>query len=102
MAKLQQVGNQLIITNVQNQDSGRYRCRCITDEGEVYTSVYELTIDNLPSHSEIRPPKVEHAEVGSNVVLRCNADRYPAIFQWTRQHGQFAAGQNLESVSHCQ
>lgn len=96
---MQQVGNQLIISNAQSHDSGSYRCRCITDEGHVYTSVYELTIDSPPPHSETRPPKVEHAEVGSNVVLRCNADRYPATFQWTRQHGQFAVGQNLESVS---
>lgn len=99
MPVLQQEGNQLIITNAQSQDSGRYTCKCITDEGQQYTSEYELNIEDAPARNEIRPPKVEHAEVASTVVLRCNSDRYPTKYHWSRQHGKFATGQNITSVS---
>lgn len=89
----------MVITNAQSQDSGLYSCICYTDEGQQYATEYELNIEEAPARNEIMPPpKVEHADVGSNVVLRCNADRYPAKFYWTRQHGNFAAGQEVTSV----
>ncbi|KAJ6634940.1 Basement membrane-specific heparan sulfate proteoglycan core protein, partial [Pseudolycoriella hygida] len=92
-----QQGNQLVITNAQTQDSGLYSCICYTDEGQQYTTEYELNIEAAPANKEMRPPKVEHADVGSTVVLRCNADRYPAKFYWSRQHGTFAPGQDVSS-----
>jgi hypothetical protein len=33
------------------------------------------------------------------VVLRCNSDKYPSTFLWSRQHGVFQPDQNLTSVS---
>lgn len=95
---LQQQDNKLIITNAQTQDSGLYTCICYTDEGQQYSTEYELNIEEAPARKEMRPPKVEHADVGSTVVLRCNADRYPAKFYWSRQHGNFAPGQDITSV----
>lgn len=89
----------MVITNAQTQDSGSYSCICYTEEGQQYATEYELNIEEAPARKEMRPPKVEHADVGSTVVLRCNADRYPAKFSWTRQHGNFASGQDVTSVS---
>lgn len=40
-------------------------------------------------------PKVEYAEVGSSVNLKCDSDHYPATFLWTRLHGSFQADQNI-------
>lgn len=97
MFPFQQQGNKLVITNAQAQDSGLYSCICYTDEGQQYATEYELNIEEAPARNQM-PPKVEHADVGSTVVLRCNADRYPAKFYWTRQHGNFAAGQDVTSV----
>ncbi|XP_037037177.1 basement membrane-specific heparan sulfate proteoglycan core protein isoform X11 [Bradysia coprophila] len=92
-----QQGNKLQITNAQTQDSGLYSCICYTEEGQQYATEYELNIEEAPARKEMRPPKVEHADVGSTVVLRCNADRYPARFYWSRQHGNFAPGQDISS-----
>lgn len=65
----------------------------------MYATEYELNVEEQPpAKNEIRPPKVEHADVGSTVVLRCNSQKYPARFQWTRQHGHFASGQITTNV----
>lgn len=89
----------MIISNAQRQDSGRYTCKCVTDAGQQYMSEYELNIEDEPARNEVRPPKVEYAEVGSAVVLRCNADRNANHYHWSRQHGKFAPGQNVTGVS---
>lgn len=44
------------------------------------------------------PPKVEHAEVRSTVVLRCNSDLYPATFHWSKEQGTLSAEQDISSV----
>lgn len=54
----------------------------------MYMSEYELVVDEPPP--VIITPRVEHAEVGSNVVLKCNAQKPGASLMWTRQHGTFA------------
>lgn len=51
-----------------------------------------------PMNLEKRPPKVEHAEVRSTVVLRCNADHYPATFHWSKEQGTINPDQDITSV----
>jgi hypothetical protein len=77
----------LVISNAQKHDTGKYSCVCYTDEGQVYMSEYELNVEDKPA--EVVTPKVEHAEVGATVVLRCNAQRHSATYSWSRQHGTF-------------
>lgn len=87
-----------MINNVQKEDSGKYSCVCYTDEGQVYMSEYELNVEDAPPElTKMRPPKVEHAEVGSTVVLRCNSQRHPATYMWSRHHGSFSVEQNVSS-----
>lgn len=89
----------------------------------MYSAEYELNVDgeqsiinhqasarvtdhfrfiNLSSESpmslEKLPPKVEHAEVRSTVVLRCNSDLYPATFHWSKEQGTLSAEQDISSV----
>lgn len=94
----QQAGNQLYISNVQPADSGRYVCVCYTYDGQQYESEYILNVEDEPARAEIKPPRIEHAEAGSTVVLHCNPERYANRYQWNRQHGQFAPGQITNSV----
>ena len=84
-----QNGNRLSITNVKSDDAGTYTCLCRTDDGQEYMSDYELNIEATPPGKQTRPPKVEYADVGSTVILKCNSDRYPSTFLWSRQHGTF-------------
>lgn len=63
----------------------------------MYVSDYELNIEDSPAKHTNRPPKVEHAEIGSRVLLRCNSHGYPSTFVWTRQNGNFHVDQNLTS-----
>jgi hypothetical protein len=95
---LQQIGNRLMISNVNTKDSGKYSCVCVTDDQQLYVSDYELNIESVPAVDNYKRPKVEHAEVGSTVVLRCNSDKQPSTFQWSRQHGIFQPDQNQTSV----
>lgn len=89
-----------MISNVQLHDAGRYICVCHTDDGQNFLSEYELNVEEEPVKNEIRPANVEHAEVGSNITLKCNSDRHPRRYHWSRQHGQFSPGQDIASVSH--
>ncbi|KAG5681002.1 hypothetical protein PVAND_010471 [Polypedilum vanderplanki] len=91
----EQYGNRLIINNAQRDDSGKYNCVCYGEDGQVYMSEYELVVEDKPA--ELVPPKVEHAEIGSNVVLRCNSKLPSATHVWTRQHGTFGADVNTNS-----
>lgn len=84
----QQHGNRLRVNNAQKHDSGKYSCICYTDEGQVYMSEYELNVEDKPA--ETRTPKVEHAEVGATVLLRCNSHRPSTTYTWSRQHGSFS------------
>lgn len=95
----QQQGNQLIITNAQNFDAGRYICVCQTPNGEQYESEYVLTVENPPVKNEVRPAQIEYAEVGTNAVLRCNPDRYTTKYHWSRQQGHFAPEAEISNVS---
>ncbi|KAL7036766.1 hypothetical protein ACKWTF_008935 [Chironomus riparius] len=83
----EQYGNRLIITNAQNDNSGRYNCVCYTTEGQAYLSEYELVVEEPPAKHIT--PRVEHAEVGASVVLRCDSQRSPSTYLWTKQHGSF-------------
>ena len=78
----------MIVNNAQKHDSGKYSCVCHTDEGQVYMSEFELNVEDKPA--EHVTPKVEHAEVGATVVLRCNSQKHPATYSWSRQHGTFS------------
>ena len=97
---IQQQGNRLIISNANYQDNGRYICICHSENGQQYTAAYDLNIENEPaSQHAVLTPKTEHAEIGSEIRLSCNSDRYPARFEWTRTHGKFSPGQEINSVS---
>lgn len=89
--------------NLQEGDGGKYTCFSYTHEGQVYSSELELTVeDSPPAHHKIKPSKVEHAEVGATVVLKCNSQRSPASYSWSRQHGYFGADVITNSVSECE
>lgn len=96
---MQQQGIQLIITNAKQSDAGRYICVCQTSDGQEFESEYELNVEIPPARNEIKPPQVEHAEAGSNVVLNCDSDRYANRYHWSRQQGYFAAGTEISNVS---
>lgn len=97
--ELQQQGNQLVITNAQNNDAGRYICVCQTPTGQEYESEYLLNIEVPPVRNEVKPAQVEYAEVGTSVVLHCNPDRYTTKYHWSRQQGHFSPGSDIGSVS---
>lgn len=96
---LKQQGNQLIITNAQSTDAGRYICECTTVDGQAFESEYELNVEIPPARNEIKPAQIEHAEAGSNVVLNCNPGRFANKYHWSRQQGHFAAGTDITSVN---
>lgn len=77
-----------MIHSAQKHDTGKYSCVCHTAEGQVYMSEYELNVEEKPAQQVT--PKVEHAEVGATVVLRCNAQKHSATYSWSRQHGSFS------------
>lgn len=95
----QQQGIQLIITNAQSSDAGRYICVCVAEDGQEFESEYELNVETPPARNEIKPPQIEHAEAGSTVVLNCNPGQYANRYHWSRQQGHFAAGTDISSVS---
>lgn len=84
---------------MQHFDSGKYICVCYTNDGQQFESEYQLNVEDEPARNEIRPSRIEHAEAGSTVVLHCNPERYATRFHWSRQHGHFAPGQDIYSVS---
>ncbi|KAM7349812.1 terribly reduced optic lobes isoform 24-T24 [Cochliomyia hominivorax] len=92
---LQQIGNRLIITHVTPNDAGRYVCKCKTDEGDLYTTSYELDIE--ASVHEWKHPKIVHADVGSRAQLSCNAENaYEGPgYRWSRQYGQMQMGTDI-------
>lgn len=93
-----QDNSRLIIENVQLQNQGTYVCKCEND-GQVYQQEYELNVES-DNNVELLKPKVEYADVGSNVVLKCNSDRgYSTRYQWTRPIGQLPEGQDYTYVS---
>lgn len=96
---MQQQGIQLVITNAQQSDAGRYICVCRTNDGQEFESEYELNVEIPPARNEIKPPQIEHAEAGSNVVLNCNPGRYANRYHWSRQQGHFAASTDISNVS---
>ncbi|XP_070067065.1 basement membrane-specific heparan sulfate proteoglycan core protein isoform X29 [Drosophila virilis] len=95
-ANVQQVGNRLVIAQVTAADAGNYVCKCRTDDGDLYTTSYELAIEEQPH--ELRRPKIVHAQVGDRAQLNCDADesRQPT-YRWTRQYGQLQPGRDILS-----
>lgn len=94
----QQQGNRLMISNVQVLDSGHYTCICMNEIGQQYLSEYELIVGEEPSKNEILPLRVEYAEVGSTSTLKCLSERHAMRYHWSRQHGQFSPGQDINGV----
>lgn len=94
---MQQAGNLLILTEVAPADAGKYVCKCRTDEGELYTTSYELNVEDQPH--ELKSSKIVHAPVGGDAHLQCGADesRQPT-YRWSRQYGQLQAGRSLIEV----
>lgn len=92
------MGNRLVIVQVTAADAGNYVCKCRTDDGDLYTTSYELAIEEQPH--ELRRPKIVHAQVGDRAQLNCDADesRQPT-YRWTRQYGQLQPGRDILSVS---
>jgi hypothetical protein len=92
------LGNTLYVHNADFEDSGKYTCFTYTDEGALYSTDYDLHVENLPpAKNTLKPSRVEHAEVGSTVVLKCNSQRTPATFHWSRQHGSFSSDVDVNS-----
>ncbi|XP_053952223.1 basement membrane-specific heparan sulfate proteoglycan core protein isoform X19 [Anastrepha ludens] len=89
---IQQIGNRLIISHVSASDAGNYVCKCKTDEGDLYTTSYELGIEEWPH--EWKRPKLVHASVGSTAQLNCDAE-IPGSYRWSRQYGQMQADRVL-------
>ncbi|XP_034667249.1 basement membrane-specific heparan sulfate proteoglycan core protein isoform X10 [Drosophila subobscura] len=91
---VQQVGNRLVMTDVTAADAGQYVCKCRTDEGDLYTTSYELTIEQQPH--ELKRSKIVHSKVGADAKLQCGADasRQPS-YRWSRQYGQLQPGRSL-------
>ncbi|XP_067635534.1 basement membrane-specific heparan sulfate proteoglycan core protein isoform X4 [Eurosta solidaginis] len=89
---IQQIGNRLIISHVTASDAGNYVCKCKTDEGDLYTTSYELGIEEWPH--EWKRPKLVHANVGSTAELNCDAE-VPGSYRWIRQYGQMQANRDL-------
>ncbi|XP_065366162.1 basement membrane-specific heparan sulfate proteoglycan core protein isoform X5 [Calliphora vicina] len=92
---LQQIGNRLIISHVTPHDAGRYVCKCKTDEGDLYTTSYELDIE--ANVHEWKHPKIVHANVGSRAQLHCDAENAHAgpSYRWSRQYGQMQMGTDI-------
>ncbi|KAI8120669.1 Basement membrane-specific heparan sulfate proteoglycan core protein [Lucilia cuprina] len=92
---LQQIGNRLIINHVTPHDAGRYVCKCKTDEGDLYTTSYELDIE--ASVHEWKHPKIVHVDVGTRAQLLCNAENaYEGpSYRWSRQYGQMQMGTDI-------
>lgn len=95
---MQQQGNRLVISQVTAADAGNYVCKCRTDQGDLYTTSYELAIEEQPH--DLRRPKIVHAAVSDGALLDCGADeeRQPT-YRWSRQYGQLQSGRDLLSVS---
>ncbi|XP_054087671.1 basement membrane-specific heparan sulfate proteoglycan core protein isoform X23 [Zeugodacus cucurbitae] len=91
-SNIQQIGNRLVISHVSASDAGDYRCKCKTDEGELYTTSYTLGIEEWPH--EWKRPKLVHANVGSSAQLNCDAD-VPGSYRWSRQYGQMQSDRDL-------
>ncbi|XP_031635070.1 basement membrane-specific heparan sulfate proteoglycan core protein isoform X6 [Contarinia nasturtii] len=96
-SNFRQHGIQLIISNAQSADAGRYICVCKTSNGQLFESEYELNVEIPPARNEIKPAQIEHAEAGSNIVLNCNPGRFANKYHWSRQQGHFAAGTDITS-----
>uniref|UniRef100_A0A1A9VWV6 Basement membrane-specific heparan sulfate proteoglycan core protein n=1 Tax=Glossina austeni TaxID=7395 RepID=A0A1A9VWV6_GLOAU len=94
---IQQIGNRLVISHVTSVDAGTYVCKCKTDEGDLYTTSYELEIEELMH--EWKHPKIEYAKVGSMAKLKCDADNSQASpsYRWSRQYGQMQLGTDILS-----
>ncbi|KAH8286775.1 hypothetical protein KR018_007424, partial [Drosophila ironensis] len=93
-ANVRQLGNRLVFTNVDAADAGNYVCKCSTDDGDLYTTSYELDIEEQPH--ELKSSKIVHAPVGGNAQLECGADtsRQPT-YRWSRQYGQLQPGRSV-------
>ncbi|XP_061400156.1 basement membrane-specific heparan sulfate proteoglycan core protein-like [Musca vetustissima] len=94
---IKQIGNRLIINHVTPADAGNYLCKCKTDEGDLYTTSYELAIE--ANTHEWKHPKIEHADVGSAVKLHCDAEdgHLSPHYRWSRQYGQMQMGTDILS-----
>ncbi|KAL9883895.1 terribly reduced optic lobes isoform 7-T9 [Glossina fuscipes fuscipes] len=94
---IQQIGNRLVISHVTSVDAGTYVCKCKTDEGDLYTTTYELEIEEIMH--EWKHPKIEYAKVGSMAKLKCDADNSQASpsYRWSRQYGQMQLGTDILS-----
>ncbi|KFB41336.1 AGAP003656-PB-like protein [Anopheles sinensis] len=85
---IRQEGNRLYIQNAREDDSGKYTCICYTDDGLRYISGFHLeveenTIPDVPRSTS----RVEHADRGQTVRLKCNTEQQPTSFHWTRPDG---------------
>lgn len=58
-----------------------------------------LTVESPPIKNEVRPAKLEYAEIGTNAVLHCNPERYTTKYHWSRQQGHFTPDADISSVS---
>lgn len=89
----------MIINHVTPNDAGRYVCKCKTDEGDLYTTSYELDIE--ANVHEWKHPRIVHADVGSRAQLNCDVEHAHSApsYRWSRQYGQMQMGTDILNVS---
>lgn len=97
-----------MLSHVRPADAGIYVCKCKTDEGDLYTTSYELEIITRESHDDdLHKPKIVYAAVGSTANLPCENhsgqesgyDDEEVSYRWSRQYGQMQLGADVLSVS---
>ncbi|XP_058175045.1 basement membrane-specific heparan sulfate proteoglycan core protein [Anopheles ziemanni] len=95
---IRQEGNRLYIQNAREDDTGKYTCICYTEDGLRYISDFHLeveenTIPDVPQSTS----RVEHADRGQTVRLKCNTDQQPTSFHWTRPDGSLPSDVDTRS-----
>ncbi|XP_060749849.1 cell adhesion molecule L1-like a [Tachysurus vachellii] len=76
-------GKMLIITNVTEADSGRYKCKAKNSAGEAVHS-FDITVEE-PPHWVQEPIKSMVVAIGSEVNIKCHASgKPPPTITWMR------------------
>ncbi|XP_037931811.1 basement membrane-specific heparan sulfate proteoglycan core protein [Teleopsis dalmanni] len=96
---IQQIGNRLIFSHVTPADEGSYVCKCRVDDGDLYTTSFSLEIEDEESEHDWKKPKIQHANIGSMVTLKCEADQSNGRpnYRWSRQYGKMQSDRSIFS-----
>uniref|UniRef100_A0AAG5CPX2 Basement membrane-specific heparan sulfate proteoglycan core protein n=1 Tax=Anopheles atroparvus TaxID=41427 RepID=A0AAG5CPX2_ANOAO len=97
-SNIRQEGNRLFIQNAREDDAGAYTCICYTEDGlryisDFYLEVEENTIQDVPRSTS----RIEQADRGQTVRLKCNTEQQPTAFQWSRTDGSLPSDTDTRS-----